>query len=78
MVSKGKNDQTNTVFQNSDVMATKTGERHLGTSIGTGVFKDAFIKNAVDGWVIEIMRLSDYAKVEPQAASTSLTVSKKD
>ena len=49
------------------------GERHLGAVIGSLDFKEKYVKNKVDKWVLDIEHLSEIAKDEPQIAHSAFT-----
>ena len=55
-------------FQDSSVIVTKEGMRHLGAVIGTDEHKKDYIGQKVSGWVKEVEVLADIAKTEPHAA----------
>ena len=66
-------DHAKKVFEGSEIVVTKEGERHLGAVIGTDRFKEQYVAGKVEEWVKEIKVLSEYAKTQPQAAYAAYT-----
>lgn len=61
------------IFQDSGVIITKEGQRHLGAVIGTEEFKKEYIGEKVNEWAKEVEVLSDMARTEPHAAYSAYT-----
>ena len=61
------------LFEGSEVVITKEGQRHLGAVIGTSEFKKKYVESKVTEWIQEVGVLSDIAKSEPHAAYAAYT-----
>jgi len=61
------------VFENCDICITSTGQRHLGSALGSDSFLRDFMVTKITSWVDELENLSEVAKTEPQAAYAALT-----
>ena len=55
-------------FAGTGVQITASGERHIGAALGSPEFKEKYVKDKVDKWVADVMKLSEIAQEEPQAA----------
>ncbi|MCH2405735.1 MAG: hypothetical protein MK200_06040, partial [Nitrosopumilus sp.] len=56
------------VFKNAGINITSRGKRHLGAVIGSDEFKEEYIAEKIDKWILEIEILADIALIEPHAA----------
>ena len=56
------------VFENSSIKIPTAGKRHLGAALGSQEFKKEYISEKVDKWMTEIVKLSEIAESQPQAA----------
>ena len=57
-----------TVFENSSIKITTAGKRHLGAALGSQDFKKEYISEKVEQWRADIVKLSEIAESQPQAA----------
>ena len=56
------------LFKETNIKFTVSGKRHLGAVIGSESFKSEYVKEKVQTWCNEILKLSEIAKSQPQAA----------
>ena len=56
------------IFKGTSIKFTVSGKQHLGAVIGSESFKSEYIKENVQTWCNEILKLSEIAKSQPQAA----------
>ncbi|KAG0724864.1 hypothetical protein GWK47_039737 [Chionoecetes opilio] len=61
------------LFDGSEAIVTKDGQRHLGAVIGTEEFKVKYVGEKVSEWVKEVDVLSDMVKTEQHAAYSAFT-----
>ena len=61
------------LFENSGVIITAEGQRHLGAVIGSENYKSKFLTNLVKGWTDEVTNLAEIAKIDPHSAYTCFT-----
>ena len=66
-------DRAKEIFAESGVQITDEGRRHLGATLGTRSFAEAFVSKKVQEWVEEIDTLSSIAQSQPHAAFAGLT-----
>ena len=55
-------------FAGTGVQITASGERHIGAALGSPEFKEKCAKDKVLKWVTDVIRLSEIAQEQPQAA----------
>ena len=60
-------------FRGSGVNISTQGHRHLGVPLGSKSFVEEFVRDKISCWGSEIKRLSEIAKVQPQAAYAVFT-----
>ena len=60
-------------LEDCDIHITSTGQRHLGSALGSDSFLRDFMATKIFSWVDELENLSKVAKTEPQAAYAALT-----
>ena len=60
-------------FEDCNIHITSTGQRHLGSALGSDSFLSNFVATKISTWVDELENLSEVAKTEPQAAYAALT-----
>ena len=65
--------QAKEIFADSRVQITSEGRRHLGATLGTKYFADAFVSKKVQDLVQEIDTLSSIALSQPHASFAALT-----
>ena len=56
------------IFQGLSIQITTEGQRHLGASIGSSTFKEAYVNGKVNSWLKELENLCNTAEFQPQAA----------
>ena len=56
------------LFAHDGVNITLDGERHIGAVIGSQQFKEQFVNEKVEKWVMDVHKLSCIAKEEPQSS----------
>ena len=61
------------VFEDCDIRITSTGQRNLGSALGSDSFLRDFVAPKISSWVDKLENLSEVAKAEPQAACAALT-----
>ena len=61
------------MFQGSKITITTEGHRHLGSIIRSKAFKKSYIKEIVSKRCKELKKLSEIAKIQPQAAYVEFT-----
>ena len=66
-------DTAKEVFEDCDIHITSTGQRHLGSALGSDSFLRDFVATKISSWVDELENFSEVAKTEPQAAYAALT-----
>ena len=50
---------------------TTHGKRHLGAALGSKTFTEEYVKDKVQGWTKDIMKLAEVALSQPHAAYTA-------
>ena len=68
IVKDGHSMRANEVFIDLDIKVTTTGQRHLGSIIGSAEYKKEYVTEAVNSWVKQFHVLSQIAEIDPQAA----------
>ena len=66
-------DRAKQVLQGSKITITTEGHRHLGSVVGSRTFKERYIRELVSKWCEELIKLSEMAKTQPQAAYAAFT-----
>ena len=61
-------DDARTRFNQSSIQITTSGKRHLGAAIGSDEFRIQYSAEKIKKWQNELEKLTDIAKIEPQAA----------
>ena len=61
------------VFEDCDIHITSTGQRHLGSALGSDSFLSDSMATKMPTWVDELKNLSEVAKTDPPAAYAALT-----
>ena len=56
------------MFNGTGINITDHGRKHLGAVIGSSKYKEEYVREKVDEWIASILRLSNIAKTQPQAA----------
>ena len=77
IVKPEKETEAQRLFSGTGIRITVDGHKHLGAVIGSENFKDTYMKDLVDGWILEIQELTKIAKTEPHAAYTNFIFSMK-
>ena len=65
--------EAETLFKHLGVKITTSGERHLGAVVGSKEFREEYIKEKVEKWMVDIDQLADVAMEEPQLAYSAFT-----
>ena len=52
-----------TLFQDTELIITSEGKRHLGSVVGTADFRDSFTDAKVTSWVKVVEELGELAKI---------------
>ena len=60
--------EASNIFANAGINITVEGRKHLGAVIGTEIYKEEFVNESVDKWVMELQNLSKIALSEPHVA----------
>ena len=58
-------------FTDTYVHTTTHGKRHLGAALGSKTFTEEYVKDKVQGWTKDIMKLAEVALSQPHAAYTA-------
>ena len=61
-------DKAKKIFQDTNVIITSQGARHLGAALGSSDFIHHFVKLKVSQWIGEIERLAKFASSQPHAS----------
>ena len=77
IVKQGKEEEAKKIFEGTGIEITTEGHKHLGAVIGSQDFKNTYVKNLVDEWLLELQNLSEIAKTEPHSAYTNFIYSMK-
>ena len=62
------------LFADTGVQVTSDGESHIGAFVGSGEFKEQYVKGKFSKRTDDVMELSVIAKQEPQAALSAFNV----
>lgn len=73
IVKEDRYEEAKEKFRNSGLNITSDGRRHLGSTVGTDTFTEAFVRSKVVDWVQEIEELSVFAKTQPHAVFAVFT-----
>ena len=73
VVKEEKFAKANEIFCGTGIQITTEGRKYLGGFIGTEEGKVRYVKNLVDDWCNQLLKLSEIAKSEPQAAYSAFT-----
>ena len=57
-----------TVFEGTGICITNVGKRYLGGALGSDHFLAKFAEGKISEWILEIERLSSFARSQPHAA----------
>ena len=63
-----KSEEAKSAFGGTDINVTCEGRRHLGAVLGSRSYLEEYVGNKVETWVQEILKLSEFATSQPQAA----------
>ena len=66
-------EQAKELFENCNIHITSTGQKHLGSTVGSESFSYGYVNAKISTWVDELERLCEIAKTEPQAVYSALT-----
>ena len=66
-------EEANLTFQDTGVVITSEGKRHLGSAVGTRSFVECYVEGKIFEWMTELESLSKIAVTQPQAAYAALT-----
>ena len=56
------------MFGNTDIKITAVGKPHLGAALGSLAFTEAYVRDKVELWSQELLRLSSIAETYPHEA----------
>ena len=68
IVKPDKFEEAKSAFDGTDINVTCEGRRHLGAVLGSRSYLEEFVGNKVETGVQEILKLSEVAMSQPQAA----------
>ena len=68
MMKPDKFEEAKSAFDWTDINVTCEGRRHLGAVLGSRSYPEEYVGNKVETWVQEILKLSEFAMSQPQAA----------
>ena len=66
-------EKARTIFGETGVKISTSGERHMGAVIGSSEFKEEYVSAKVQKWIEDIEELALIGKDEPQAVYSSFT-----
>ena len=49
------------------------GTRHLGAAVGNPEFKQSYVKQKIDNWILAVKKLAGIAATQPHAAFSTFT-----
>ena len=61
------------IFSGTNIKTTTKGKKHLGTAIGSEIYRKEYINEKIDTWIREIKLLFEIAAFTPQEAYTCFT-----
>ena len=68
IVKPDKFEEVKSAFDRTDINVTCEGRKHLGAILGSRSYPEEYVRNKVKTWVQEILKLSEFAMSQPQAA----------
>ena len=68
IVKPDKFEKAKSAFDGTDINVTCEGRRHLGAVLGSRSYLKEYVANKVETWVQEILKLSNFAMSQQQAA----------
>lgn len=68
IVKQAHEQKAQTIFKDTEIQITVTGQRHLGAVIGSDNYRQEYVEELVKDWVSQLEILSEVANTEPQAA----------
>ena len=68
IVKPGYLEYAKRVFARSGLQITTDGQRHLGAVVGSEQYRAEYVKMKIDGWIEEVEKLGEVARVDPHAA----------
>ena len=68
IVKPDKFEEAKSAFDETDINVICEGRRHLGAVMGRRPYPEEYVGNKVETWVQEILKLSEFAMSQPQAA----------
>ena len=68
IVKPDKFEEAKSAFDRTDINVTCEGRRHLGAILGSRSYLEEYVGNIVETWVQEILKLSEFAMSQLQAA----------
>ena len=66
-------EEAHTIFQGTGIEVCHDGGKYLGGAIGTSSFIESFLQQKVATWLIDLERLIDISRTQPQAAYSAFT-----
>ena len=73
LVKEDLMDKANELFHDTGVFITSEDRPVLGSPVGTPDFISNWVKEKIDLWVDELLTLTEFSKMDPQAVYSSLT-----
>ena len=74
LVSKqGKEDITREVFLDTEINGSMQGQMHLGTVLHSRTYLEKYMNGKVEGWVIQVVKIAQFAVTYPQALYAAFT-----
>ena len=68
IVKPDKFEEAKSAFDGTDINVTSEGRRRLGALLGSRSYLEEYVGNKVETWVQEILKLSEFAMSQLQAA----------
>ena len=68
IVKKEYLEEAKILFKNTGLNITSEGRKHLGAAVGSETFKESYVKDKIENWIIQIKELAKIAWVEPHLA----------
>ena len=69
IVKPDKFEEAKSAFDGTDINVTCESRRHLGALLGSRLYLEEYVGNKVEIWVQEILKLSEFAMSQPEAAN---------
>ena len=73
VIKPDKESDAKELFADSSINISTQGQKHLGAALGSRSFLEEYVNGKVEDWIDQIVRLSEFAKVQPQASYAAFT-----